>query len=185
MELPLTTERLTLRLHRESDATDLLPIYSRPDVARFLLEDPWTPEDALDKVSGRIQQTGLESEAKSLSLVMEHRGTVVGTISLWTQEHHAALGEVGWTLDPSCGGQGFASEAAEFMVNLGFSNYSLHRIEAQMDARNTASARLAERIGMVREAHLRQNWWPKGEWTDTLIFAALASEWETSPRPAN
>lgn len=45
-----------------------------------------------------------------------------------------------------------------------------------MDARNTASARLAERVGMVQEAHFRKNWWSKGEWTDTLIFAQLADD---------
>src|SRR5699024_10141769 len=41
---------------------------------------------------------------------------------------------------------------------------------------NTASARLAERVGMHREAQLRQDWWSKGEWTDTVIFAMLASD---------
>ena len=45
-----------------------------------------------------------------------------------------------------------------------------------MDARNTASAKLATRIGMQQEAHLRQDWWSKGEWTDTLIFGMLSSD---------
>jgi len=30
---------------------------------------------------------------------------------------------------------------------------------------------------MVREAHLRQDWWSKGEWTDTLIYSVLVEEW--------
>ncbi len=62
------------------------------------------------------------------------------------------------------------------MLELGFDHYGLHRVAAQMDARNIASARLAERAGMQREAHLRQDWWSKGEWTDTLIYGALASD---------
>jgi RimJ/RimL family protein N-acetyltransferase len=41
-----------------------------------------------------------------------------------------------------------------------------------MDARNTASARLAERIGMRLDAHLTHHLRVKGEWTDTLVFAA-------------
>jgi len=45
-----------------------------------------------------------------------------------------------------------------------------------MDARNVASARLCERLGLRQEAHLRQNWWSEGEWTDTLIYALLASD---------
>ena len=49
-----------------------------------------------------------------------------------------------------------------------------------MDSRNTASAKLARRIGMREEAHLRKDWWSKGEWTDTLIFGMLASDRQTA-----
>jgi len=52
-------------------------------------------------------------------------------------------------------------------------------VKAQLDARNTASARLCERLGMTLEAHLRQDWWSKGEWTDTLVYGLLADEWPT------
>jgi len=52
----------------------------------------------------------------------------------------------------------------------------VHRVVAQMDARNTASARLAARVGMRQEAHFRRDFWSKGEWTDTLVFGLLASE---------
>ena len=52
-------------------------------------------------------------------------------------------------------------------------------MKAQLDARNTASARLCERLGMTLEAHLRQDWWSKGEWTDTLVYGLLADEWPT------
>src|SRR5690606_40932683 len=61
-------------------------------------------------------------------------------------------------------------------LSAAFDVYGLHRVAAQMDARNSASARLAERVGMRREAHLRSNWWCKGEWTDTLIYARLADD---------
>ncbi len=50
-----------------------------------------------------------------------------------------------------------------------------------MDARNHASAKLAAAVGMQREAHLRQDWWVKGEWTDTVIYGVLASDNFTQP----
>jgi RimJ/RimL family protein N-acetyltransferase len=53
----------------------------------------------------------------------------------------------------------------------------LHRVVAQMDARNHASERLASRLGMRREAHFRSNEWFKGEWGDLVIYAILADEW--------
>src|SRR5690606_24338088 len=59
---------------------------------------------------------------------------------------------------------------------VGFAHYGMHRITAQMDARNTASAALCERLGMRLETRGRQDWWSKGEWTDSLAYAALASD---------
>lgn len=57
-----------------------------------------------------------------------------------------------------------------------FEHYGLRRVVAQLDARNTASARLATAVGMRPEAHMRQDWWNKGEWTDTLVVGMPAED---------
>jgi RimJ/RimL family protein N-acetyltransferase len=36
---------------------------------------------------------------------------------------------------------------------------------------------------MRREAHLVENEWVKGEWTDEVIYAVLADEWVHPARP--
>jgi RimJ/RimL family protein N-acetyltransferase len=79
--------------------------------------------------------------------------------------------------DPEMGGQGYATEAAAAMVDLAFNGLGAHRVYARIDARNLASVRLAKRLGLRREAHLRENEWFKGEWTDELIYAVLDREW--------
>jgi RimJ/RimL family protein N-acetyltransferase len=63
------------------------------------------------------------------------------------------------------------------LLGIGFGSMRLHRIAARCDARNLASARLMERLGMRREAHLVQNELVKGEWTDELVYAIRAVEW--------
>lgn len=71
-------------------------------------------------------------------------------------------------VEPAFGGLGYATEAVTAVFNFGFDHYGLHRVVTQMDARNTASAALAKRVGMRREAYLHQQWWSKGgERTDT------------------
>src|SRR5699024_11493582 len=95
---------------------------------------------------------------------------------LWLTDTARGVAEIGWALDPAYGGKGFAGEAVKTVLELAFTTYGLHRVAAQMDARNEASARLAQRVGLQREAHLRQDWWSKGEWTDTLIYGVLATE---------
>lgn len=173
---PLATERLRLRLHETGDAEWLHELYSRPDVARYLLDEPWTAEFTHDKLTERLAKTDIDGETGALALVIEHDGVPIGDVALWLTDHEHRQGEIGWVLDPAHGGQGFANEAVRAVLALGFDHYRLHRITAQMDARNSASAALARRVGLRLEAHHVQDWFSKGEWTDTLIFARLASE---------
>ena len=178
---PLATERLRLRPHNADDAEWLHELYSRPDVARYLLDEPWTAEVTRDKLAERLSKTGLDGETSALALVIEHDGVPIGDVALWLTDHEHRQGEIGWVLDPAHGGQGFASEAVRAVLALGFDHYKLHRITAQMDARNHASAALASRVGMRLEAHHVQDWFSKDEWTDTLIYALLASENKQQP----
>lgn len=176
LTLPLTTDRLILRAHRESDAHRMLEIHASEDVTRFLLDDPWTEQFAAQKVAERIPRTGLAGEEGALALVIEHQGTTIGHVLLWLTDRDRGVAEIGWVLDPQFGGRGFGAEAARALLDLAFDRYRLHRVVARMDGRNAASARLAATIGMRHEAHLRQDWWSKGEWTDTVIFGMLADD---------
>ena len=53
----------------------------------------------------------------------------------------------------------------------------LHRVVGRLEPRNTGSARVLEKLGMRREAHLVENEWVKGEWQSELVYAILAREW--------
>ena len=176
MFLPIMTQRLRLRAHTPEDAATLQAFYSLPDVARYLLDEPWSVEDATEKVSERLQKTDLDGATQALALVIENEGQVIGDVALWFIDADNRVAEIGWVLDPHFGGQGFATEAVQAVLDLAFDHYLCRRVIAQMDARNIASAKLAERLGMVKEAHHRQDWFSKGEWTDTIIFAMLATD---------
>ncbi|WP_327077474.1 GNAT family N-acetyltransferase [Janibacter sp. Soil728] len=174
--LPIRTERLTLRAHSEDDLESLLEYESLPEVARYLPFHPWTRETGREHLAKRLLRLGLDTPARSLGLVVEREGRVIGDVVLWVTDETGAKGEMGWAFRPDVAGQGFATEAAAAVLEIGFARYGMHRIIAQMDARNTASARVAERLGMQLEATPRLDYWSKGEWTDSLVYAALASD---------
>lgn len=174
--LPRSTPRLLLRLHRAQDAAALHRFRSRPEVARFLLDEPWDQEEAARQLRDRLRSTGLESGAGRLAVAIEHEERLIGEVTVWMTDAAHRVAEIGWVLDPELGGRGLAAEAVQAVLELAFEEYDLHRVTAQMDARNLASARLAERVGMRQEAHLRQDWWSKGERTDTLVHGMLAED---------
>lgn len=84
--------------------------------------------------------------------------------------------EIGYSFSSVSGGKGYAKEAVGSFIAHLFNDYHVHRIQATLDARNTASQKLCERIGMRKEAHFIQDYWNKNEWTDSIVYGMLDHE---------
>jgi RimJ/RimL family protein N-acetyltransferase len=119
-----------------------------------------------------------------LAVVRLDTAGVIGHVMLhWVSQEHRQ-GEIGFVFDPDHQGQGYATEACLPLLAIAFDELRLHRVYGQADARNTSSISLQRRLGMRQEAHLVQNEFVKGEWTDEVVCAVLATEWAAShPRP--
>jgi len=109
--------------------------------------------------------------------VLPETGVLIGDVVLFWRSREHRQGEIGYIFHPDYHGNGYATEAAREMLRLGFDDLGLHRIVGRVDARNTASARVLERLGMRPEAHFLQNEMVKGEWTDEIVYAMLEHEW--------
>ena len=176
---PVETQRLRLRPLGPHDGDALHAMESRDDVTRWLYYDPRTPEQSADALQRRAARTHLAHEGDALELGIElgASGDLVGTATLMYRSEGHRQGEIGFVLHPEHHGRGYAREAATEMLRLGFEELGLHRIVGRCEPRNDASARLLERLGMRREAHLLKNEWVKGEWQSELIYAMLDREW--------
>ena len=176
---PIRTERLLLRPLTLGDVDDLVAYRSIEDVCRYVPFRPMSPADVAERVTGVWARTGLDDEGQSLTLGIEATasGRIVGDVVLFWHSREHARGEIGYVINPAFGGRGYATEAARALVDLAFDGLQLHRLTARIDARNGPSAALVTRLGFRLEAHLVQNEWFKGEWTDELDFAILADEW--------
>lgn len=179
---PLRTDRLAIRFFEETDAADLLRVFSRPDVARFLLEEPWTAAQTADRLAKRIPRRSLHEEPHSLALLIKDAdGRFVGDLALWLTDVEHRIAEIGWVIDPEQSGHGYATEAVSALLRVAFTQLDVHRVSAEMDARNHASAALARRVGFRLEGHMLEDFPSKGEITDTLRFGMLARD---LPAPA-
>jgi RimJ/RimL family protein N-acetyltransferase len=179
-DYPIETARLTLRPFQADDLDGLFAMQSRPDVARYLYWEPRDREQVRQALDRKIHESTLDDEGHGLTLAVVWRatGALVGDVLLqWVSRQHRQ-GEIGYVFNPDCGGRGFATEAAEVILRLGFADLGLHRIIGRLDARNEASARVLSRLGMRREAHFVQNEFVKGEWTDEAVYAILDHEWK-------
>lgn len=183
-DFPLLTERLQLRPFRDEDLEALYRMQSRDDVTRYLYWGPRSPEQARNMLERLMRMTAIDDDSSGLRLaaLLPDSGDLIGDFSLQRVSREHRQGEIGFIVHPDHHRHGYATEAATLLLRLGFEELKLHRIVGRCDARNEASARLMERLGMRREAHLRENEFVKGEWCDELIYAMLASEWDDRDR---
>ncbi|MQA80634.1 MAG: GNAT family N-acetyltransferase [Streptosporangiales bacterium] len=176
---PLRTERLELRPFTPGDLAGLHAIHSRPEVVRYLYWEPYDEEATRISLERKRRRSVLIDSGDSLSLaaVRVDDGMLVGDATFIWRSEAMRQGEIGYVLHPDAFGRGYATEIGAELLRFGFEDVGLHRIAGRLDGRNAASARVLEKLGMRREAHLVQNEIVKGEWTDEVIYGVLADEW--------
>ncbi|MEU7023912.1 GNAT family N-acetyltransferase [Streptomyces sp. NPDC046203] len=180
LSLPLGTERLQLRRFTPDDFDDLYAYQSLPDGARFLYRPPLTPEQCVSGLARRVAGSAWTEDGDDLVFaVCPSGGTkVVGEIVLKLASARSRQVEIGWMMHPEYGGRGYATEAARTVAGLAFAELGAHRLFARLDALNTASVRVCERLGMRREAHLVENDLDGERWGSEYVYAMLAREWK-------
>jgi RimJ/RimL family protein N-acetyltransferase len=179
---PLVTERLLLRRYRPDDLDGFCSWRSREDVVRYQDYDVQTREQSERSLTRSIDRVKLAEEGDALVWAIERAvdHQLIGDLILVLDDIEHSVGEIGWTLHPDYQGQGYATEAARAVFRLAFDSIKLHRIKANLDPRNQASEALCRRLGMRLEAHHIEDFWSKGEWTDSYIFAITEREWRAS-----
>jgi RimJ/RimL family protein N-acetyltransferase len=176
LKLPVRSARLTFRELRESDFEDHERLFANPEVVRYLYDDTLHGESAQKHLVMRLWQ-GLAKEGGWANLAVEHDGQFLGEIGIGLVSSVHRTCEIGYVFLPEVGGRGFATEAARVAVDVAITFQGAQRVVARLDARNTASAELLERLGLRREAHFRRNEFVKGEWCDELVYAVLVQDW--------
>lgn len=178
-EWPVKTSRLTLRPFVDSDFDAMHAMRADADVARYLYGETMSPEETRSLLAQKIATPSWAREGDWLTAaaVESASGVTVGDVSLrWVSERDRTA-EIGFIFDPRHQGKGFATEAARAVVDWAFGSAGLHRVIGRTEARNAASARVLEKLGMRLEAHFVENEWVKEEWQSELLYAILDREW--------
>lgn len=166
----ILTERLIIRNYEEKDLNDLYEYLSVEEVVRF---EPYTAMN-LDDVRKNLEWRISSDEIFALEL--KENGKMNGNIFLGKRECETL--ELGYVLNRNFWSNGYAFEACSAMCGNVFSK-GIHRLEANCDPNNAASWKLLERLGFVREGHLRKDiYFRKGKngnpiWKDTFIYSKL------------
>ncbi len=173
-------EKLVLKLRGVSDREELFVLTdsSREHISSFL---PWpqkikAPSDSLQFIE-KCQEKYENGTALDLGIFYENK--MVGGVGFVTLDEKNGWGEIGYWISKEYEGKGIMTPCVKKIIEYGFKELSLHRIQIRCDSRNQKSKRIPEKLGFALEATLRESKKHEDGYSDGLIYGLLRNEWES------
>ncbi|CAM4196885.1 GNAT family N-acetyltransferase [Bacillus paramycoides] len=179
MEFPkLETERLLLRELTLLDAETMFHYFSKESVIRYFGMDSF---ENIEQAKTTIQTFRKRYEEGSVfRWGIEKKGTdqLIGTCGFHLINNHHNRAEIGYELDDTYWGQGYATEALQAMLAYGFEKLNFIRIAAVVYIENEASRNLLKKAGFQEEGLLRKYMIQNDVAHDTVVYSLLKEDWQ-------
>lgn len=178
IEIEILTERLKLRLTELSDLNSVHNLHSLPETDAFNTRG--IPE-SIDETESVIKDWVAENELpqiKNYTFTIETKleEKFIGLFGLKLGNKKYKRGEVWYTIHPDHWKKGYATESLKSIINFGFENLKLHRIEAGCAVDNIGSIKVLEKVGMIKEGQGRQVLPLKTGWSDNFEYSILETD---------
>ena len=186
MPLQFISERLVFTLVAPADLEDVHELHSLPETDRFnTLGIPESIEQTKEVMEEWILASRHQTTpAFTFSIRSRDEEAFIGLIALKCGTAKYRRGEIWYKLHVKHWGKGYATEAVDRVLSFGFWELGLHRIEAGCAVANTASIRVLEKAGMLREGRKRKVLPLKSGWSDNYEFAILEEDWLSKSKAA-
>ena len=171
MKKQILTKRLVLRPLNKEDLQETFLIAQDAEATRYMMFYPHRNQKETALFLEKAWAEWLKEDPDFYEFAVAYNGRQVGIVSIyWVKERQEA--ELGWLIHRDFWNQGFASEAAaavrDFAIELGAS-----RILAECDARNTASFRVMQKIGLKLEQDNGTRIYPDGRGTARELLCSM------------
>lgn len=172
----LTSGSLIIRPFSLNDLTAFTAYRADPNVARYQSWTDYHYQDALSLFNSTHYQDFAKAGQWYQLAISDQHELLMGDLAVHFIDDSQV--EVGFTIAPAFQGQGIAAQALTRLLQYLFVELSRHRVIAQTDCLNLASAALLEKLQFRREGHFINNVFFKGAWGDEYLYAMLASEFD-------
>ena len=146
----IETERLFLREIEQGDAYDMYEYAHLPFVGPTA---GWEPHQSLNhtrEVIDLYRRKKTYGQLGVYAIVLKESGKMIGTCELHTYTPKFKA-ELGYTVNPLHWGNGYAVEASKGLLEFGFNDLQLKRIECMAFVSNVQSSRVCEKLGLTYE----------------------------------
>ena len=119
----------------------------------------------------------LYQQKMEVSFVIFFNEMAVGRIGLNHLNWENKTGAIGYWLSKNAQGNGIIVQSSKWLINYGFHELGLHRIEIKAAVKNIKSQAIPVKLNFKKEGILRQAELVNGEFIDLVLYSILSSEW--------
>ena len=175
----LETRRTTLRPITSSDLDDIASYCTVPEVSQYTV---WDAHKSIEDTKAFIDSVMNRYETHRVGpWGIEHKETkqLIGSCSFVSWDNKNRRAELGYVLSNRFWNQGLMSEVIARIIQFGFEELDLVRLEARCLPGNIGSSRVMEKTGMKFEGLLRKNIWVKNEFQDLMLYSIIKEDYES------
>ena len=172
----LETRRLLLREMQPQDAEALFRVLSDEEVMRYYDQLPLTKVDEARHIIERHHQRFERGEAIRWGITLKGEDVIIGNCGFFWEAQNR-LARLAYVLARAYWRQGIMTEALQALLQFGFEEKDLHRIEAEVAVENIASCRTLQKLGFREEGTLRERLLVNEHFYNEKIFSLLRSEY--------
>lgn len=174
----LKTNRLNIRAIKWTDLEAVHALNTLPETDEFntlgIPETIQTTEKLLNEWLAAQKQNPRIAYVFGIDLIDTKQ--FIGLIAMNLGKQNYRTAEVWYKIHKDYWGRGYASEALTKLLEFGFNELKLHRIEAGCAVDNLASIRVLEKAGMTQEGRKRKILPIRGKWVDNYFYAILEED---------
>ena len=163
---------------REAHLGAVAAMLSDPDVLRFTRVPDPTPADFPEQWL-RTYEAGRRDGTREAFAALDGDGRFVGLALAFGIDREEAEAELGYIVTPGARGCGLGAAILRALTDWAFAATNVERIRLVVDVENSASLRVAERAGYVREGVKRRAYLKDGEWVDAVLFGLTEEDLDT------
>jgi len=171
--LQFTTDRLTLRLMNESNWPEFQNIQSDTELMKYI--GPILPlEELKAKFDDRIRKFNQEEKHwLTLAIYCKESNEFIGSVGFQIDSINDQRAEIGYLALPQYSGKGFITEASQALNQFLFDKIKVRKIVAHCTTENTASWKVMERLGLLREGELKMDICVGDNWYDGYSYGLV------------
>ncbi|MCL1679685.1 GNAT family N-acetyltransferase [Elizabethkingia miricola] len=173
MEAPLKieTERLILSPLKESDIPLITEYLQEKIISDNTSHIPYPYSESDARTWIKMSDDALTAKTGYTFAIREKEGKIIGAIGLHDRGDDKA--ELGYWIAVPFWNKGYATEAASAILNFGIKELKFHKIYATHFIHNPASGKIMEKIGMQKEAVLKDHIKKEGQYLDIQMYSLI------------